>query len=115
MLTVGVRADRIVDLTDHVLDAEDLLRDLGGHQVAVVALGQREERVGLVDARLALYLEIRAVPEQRGALERRRKVLKGHALQVDDGHVVPTAIQQSCEERTNPATADNNDLQPTSS
>ena len=66
---VGLRAHGIVHLRDHLLHAKDLLGDLSAHEIAVVAFGQGEERVGPLNARLPQNLEIGPVAEDGLALE----------------------------------------------
>src|SRR5438477_9940498 len=73
-LPVGLRAYWIVDLGDDLLQAKDLASDLRCHEVSVVALGQSEERVGALDACLTEHVEVRAVSEDRFALEGGRQV-----------------------------------------
>src|SRR2546430_6102384 len=68
-LAVGLRADWIVHLGDHLLHAEDLLSDLRRHQIAIVAFGECKERVGPFDPRLPEDFEIRTVAEDRLARE----------------------------------------------
>ncbi len=47
---VRLAAERVVDLGDHARRAERVLGQLGGQSVAVVALGQRHDDVGLLGA-----------------------------------------------------------------
>src|SRR6267143_3928184 len=68
-LAVRLGAHWIGHFRDHLLDAKYLLGDLRRHEIAVVPLSEREERVGALDARLPQNLEIRAVPEDGLALE----------------------------------------------
>ena len=48
--------DGVVDAADRLAHAEQFLRDLRGHDIAIVALGHRDEDVGLADAGLLLDL-----------------------------------------------------------
>ena len=56
--------------------AERLDAQLGGHDVAVVALGQGEEQVGVLGAGAAQGVLVGAVAAERGAAERRRQAVE---------------------------------------
>jgi len=115
VLPIRVGADRIVDLRDDLLHPEDLLRDLRGHEIPVVALRQRDERIGLLDTGLAEDVEIGAVAEQRRSLEVLRQMREGGAFEIDHSDVVAAGVEQASEERSGPAAADDDDLHPISS
>ena len=57
-----LRPRRVEHADDDAVDLEAPLRDLGDHQVGVVAVGGRDERVGLLDARLHQRVDL-----ERGA------------------------------------------------
>ncbi len=78
---LGIRrgADRVVDLGHDVVDAERLGRDLGGHDVAVVAFGQGQEDVGALGARRAAARPRRCRrrgPRSPGSVDGRRSKLR---------------------------------------
>src|SRR6476660_2212053 len=52
LLAVPVRAPRVQDAHDHVVDAVAPARDLRHHEAGVVAVGADDEAVGLGDAGL---------------------------------------------------------------
>src|SRR5439155_24524260 len=101
----------VVHLGDHALHTEDLLRDLRGHEVAVVALGQSKDGVGLLDPGLSEHLEVGPVAEDRLALERRRQMLEPRSFgtgwayrrDVDDADVVSLGGKEARQARTHTA------------
>src|SRR5438876_1884425 len=117
-LAVGLRAHRLVDLGDYLLHAEDLLRDLSAHEVAVVTFGQREDRVGPFDAGLAQHLEIGPVTEDRFAFEGAGQVLEPRPLRarrtgrgnVHHAHAMALGVEESREEATHPTATDDYDV-----
>src|ERR1035437_7890765 len=74
---VGSGPDRVVDLGDDLWDAERLDRHLSGHDIAVVALSQREEDIGALSTGASQDLFVRAVAAHRGAFERLWKAIEG--------------------------------------
>ena len=68
-LGVGLGPQRVVDLGDDPADAERLGGELGGHDVAVVALGQGEEHVGALGAGPAQDVLVGAVAADGVAAE----------------------------------------------
>ena len=74
---VGLGPDRVVDLADDVLDAERLGRQLGGQDVAVVAVGERQEPVGAFGAGTTQDALVGAVAAQGLAREARGQAPEG--------------------------------------
>src|SRR5713226_4981358 len=60
-LAVNVLPDRIVDTRDHPRDVENLAGDLGGHDVPVVAVGERGKALRLLDAGSSKHVLVNAV------------------------------------------------------
>ena len=117
-LPVGLRAYWIVHLCDDLLQAKDLLSDLGRHEVSVITLGQGEECVGALDACLTEHVEVRAVSEDRFALEGGRQMLEPGALRarrtrrrdIDDADAMALGVEKTREESTHTTTPDNDDV-----
>src|SRR5204863_5840114 len=117
-LPVHLGTNGVVHLGDHALHTEDLLRDLRGHEVAVVALGQSEDGVGLLDPGLPEHLEVGPVAEDRLALERRRQVLeprsfgtgRAYRRDIDDADVVSLGVKETRQEPTHTAATDDDNV-----
>ena len=86
-LGVGLGPQRVVDLGDDPVDAERLGRELGGHDVAVVAFGQGQEDVGALGAGPPEDVLVRAVAADRLAAERGRQAVEGGGRDVEDEHL----------------------------
>src|SRR5690606_3591552 len=69
-------------------DAEQVLGHLRREQVAVVALGEREEGVGAADAGLLENLLVEPGADQLVAVEAGRQAAEGIGVRVDNGDVV---------------------------
>ena len=87
-LGVGLGPQRVVDLGDDPLDAELLGRELGGHDVPVVAFGQGQEDVGALGAGPLEDVLVGAVATDRRAAERGRQPIEGGGGTVDDEHLM---------------------------
>ena len=86
-LGIGLGPQRVVDLGDDPVDAELLGRELGGHDVPVVAFGQGQEDVGALGAGPLEDVLVGAVATDRRAAERRRQPIEGGGGTVDDEHL----------------------------
>ena len=93
-LGVGRRPDRVVDLGDDPGHLERLDRQLGGHDVAVVALGEGKEDVGTLYAGPTEDILVGTVAAHGLAAERRRQPLEGASLDVEDDHLVAALVPQ---------------------
>ena len=91
-------------------DAERLVGQLGGHHVAVVALGHRDEDVGALGAGPAEDVLVGAVAADGVAAERRRQAVERLGREVEDDHVVAGGIEVCGEDGADPAAADDDDL-----
>src|SRR5439155_2251562 len=117
-LPVGLRAYRVVHLGDDALHAEDLLGDLCRHQVPVVALGEGQGRIRPLHARLPEDIEIGPVAEDRLALDGWGQMRVPGPLgarwvmrrDVHDADAMPLGVEQTRQESTHAATADNDDV-----
>src|ERR1700687_3056004 len=115
MRAVQRRPDRIVDLRDDALHAEDLARDLRRHEVTVVAMRQRKDRIGLIDARGTQNLHVRAVAEQRRTAEALWQVYERTTVEIDDRDRVTSFVELAREEGADPPASDDDDVQRVSS
>jgi hypothetical protein len=109
-LRVRGGSDRIVDLRDHLADAELLHRDLRGHDVPVVALGEGQEDVRALSAGSSQDVLVGAVPADRLALEIVGQPVERLRHGVDDDHLVPGRIKGLGERGADTAAADDDDL-----
>src|SRR6185436_12552128 len=105
---VGIcrRPERVVDLGDHVLRAERLGRQLAGHDVPVVALGHRDEQVGIRRPGPPQRVFVGPVAAHGGAAEGARQAVEGGRGGVDDDHLVAGSVEAVGEDRADPATPD---------
>src|ERR1041385_1050134 len=115
-LAVDLGPDRVVDPSDDLVHVEDVLGDLRGHDVAVVALRHGDEAVRLLGAGAAQEVGLHAVADHEAAPEAvledapGREPAEGAGIAVDDGHLVPAAIELLGEARADSAAADDEDL-----
>src|SRR5581483_12182370 len=63
-LAVEVGPRRVEDADDDAPDVEALLGDLADEDVRVVAVGGRDDRVGVLDPRLAQHVDVDALPHE---------------------------------------------------
>src|SRR2546423_14944426 len=68
-LAIDLGPDRVVDPGDHLVHLEDVLRDLSGHDVAVVALRHGDEAVDVLRAGTSEQVGLGAVPDHEAAPE----------------------------------------------
>src|SRR5215467_397276 len=98
-LAVDVAADRVVDAADHLRHLEYVLRDLGGHDVAVVALSHGDEAVGVFRSSPSQQVGFGAVTDDEAATKAvvehspRREAAEGARVIVDDGDVVTVVVE----------------------
>ena len=109
---IGVRLgpDRVVDLGDDALDPERLGRQLGGHHVAVVTLGQGQEDVRAFGTRPAQGVLVRPVAADGIALERGRQSVEGLGGDVDDRDPMAAGIEVGGDGRADPPAPDDDDV-----
>ena len=116
-LLVGLGAFGIVDASHDPRHFEDVLGNLGRHDVAVVAFSDRHEAVGVFDTRPSEHVGIGAVTDDLVAFEvvgedspgSRARELVG--VSVDDHHVVAGLVHVGCQLRAHPTAADYEELQ----
>ena len=105
-LGVSLGADRVVDLRDRSPRTEDLDRELGGHHIAIVALGQREEQVAILGAGAAQHGFVGAVAADGIAVEVPRQTVERGRREIDDGDVVAARVERCREQRPDAPAAD---------
>src|SRR5438067_10490410 len=116
-LLVGLGTLGIVDTGHHVRDLEDVLGDLGGHDVAVVALCDGDETVGLLDAGPAEDVDVGAVADDLVAAEvpgedsPGRGARKGVRVAIHDDDLVAGAIHVGRDLRADTTTPDDQEPQ----
>ena len=103
---VGLGPDRIVDLGERLLRPEDLDAQLGGHHVAVVALGQGQEQVGILGAGAAQHVLVGAVAPERRAAKPGREAVEGGGREVHDQDLPAGAVQLVGDAGADPAAPD---------
>ena len=103
---VRVAAQRVVDLGDHARHVEPVLGELRGQGIAVVALRQRHDDVGLLGAGRAHRVLIGAVAADRLAAERRRQAAEGARGHVDDDDRLPALVELGGDPRSDATAAD---------
>ena len=116
-LLVCLGALWVIDAGHHARHLEDVLGDLRRHDVAIVAFGDSDESVGVLDTGAAEDLGVGAVADDLVALEvvgqdaalGRAGELVGVA--VDDGDVVAVAVHLSGDPGADASAADDHDLQ----
>ena len=114
-LRVRLGPHRVVDLGDDLRDAERLGRELGRHDVAVVALGHGQEDVGALGAGAAQDVLVGAVAADRPAAERRRQAVERVGPGVDDDDLVTGPVVGVGDGRADAAAAHDDDLHDASS
>src|SRR6267143_2629230 len=102
-LAVDVLSDRIVDARDHPRDVEDLAGDLGGHDVPVVAVGERGKALRLLDARLAKHVLINTIAQHHLTREVRPQTVERAPVDVDDGDLLAVGDQHLSHHGSHPA------------
>src|SRR5690348_6310048 len=117
-LLVRLGALGVVDAGDDVRDLEDVLGDLRGHDVAVVAFGHGDEAVGLLDAGAPEDVDVGAVAHDLVAPEVPRQDAAGRGarkcvgIAVDDHDLMAGAVHVGRDLRTNTPTPDDQQPQP---
>src|SRR5260370_29489994 len=116
-LLVSVGPVWVVDAAHDARDLEDVLGDLGGHDVAVVAFGDCYEAVSILNSSTTQDVGVGAVPDDLVALEvvgedaahRRARELVGVA--VDDDDIVARPVHVGRDLGSDTAAANDEDLQ----
>ena len=103
---VGVAAQRVVDLGDHAGHVEPMLGELRGQRIAVVALRQGHDDVGLLGAGRAHDVLVGAVAADRLATERRRQAAEGARGHVDDDDRLTALVELGGDPRSDAAASD---------
>ncbi len=101
--------ERVVDLGDDPRNAEHVLGQLGGHDVAVVALGQGHDDLGHLGLGAAQDVLVAPVAPDRDPAVAARQLLEGAGIDVDHGHVVAAFVQPDGGLGPHPSTADDDD------
>src|SRR2546428_4441232 len=109
-LAVDVLADGVVDPGDDAWDLEDLPSDLGGHDVAIVAIGQGGEAVGRLDPGLAQHILVDPVAEDHLAGEIGTQPIEGAPIVVDHRNLVAGLGKGEGGHRANAAATDDHEL-----
>src|SRR5215217_4466987 len=109
---VGVFPNGVVDAADHLGHVEDVARHLGGHDVAVVAVRDRDECGRLFDPGAAEDVLVDAGADDGVATKVGWQATKGERVGVDDGHVVAVVIEDRGDARADAATPHNDDFHP---
>src|SRR5438105_5574281 len=107
---VDLITDGVVDAADDLRHVEDVLRHLCRHDVAIVAVGQGAEGIGLLDPGALEHVLVDAVAQQgiaRKVVTQPRKC--GSAL-IDDRHLVALVDQLEGQPGADPAAAHDDDL-----
>src|SRR2546428_7171971 len=115
-LFVSLGALGVVDAADDAGNLEDVLGDLRGHDVAVVAFGHRHEAVRVLHAGPAQHLRVGAIADDLVAFE-----IVGQdpplgcpgelvRVAVDDGHVVSAAVHFGRDLGSDATAANDHDL-----
>lgn len=105
-LRIGLRAHRVVDLGDDRPNLEHLGRELGRHDVSVVAFGHRQEDVRARGTRPPQDRLIGSVAADRRAPKAGWQAVERDRRYVDDRHVVAGRVQDRGQERADPAATD---------
>src|SRR5216683_7026705 len=116
-LLVSVGPVWVVDAAHDARDLEDVLGDLGGHDVAVVAFGNGYEAVSILNSSTTQDVGVGAVPDDlvapevvgEDAADRGSRELVGVA--VDDDHVVARLVHVRRDLGSDAAAANDEDLQ----
>ena len=103
---VRARPDRVVDLGHDHGHRERLGGQLGRQDVAVVALGQREEPVRAFDADAPEDVLVGAIGADRVPAEALGELVERVGLEVDDGDLVTRLVEPTRQASADPATAD---------
>ncbi|MNF72204.1 hypothetical protein D3C84_541750 [compost metagenome] len=86
--------------------------DLAGDHVGFVAVGHRDQHVGVIGARLTEHGRQRAAPLHRPNVEAITEVAQAFAVGVDHGDVIRFAGQVFCQRTANLTCAEDDDLHP---
>src|SRR5207302_4311850 len=105
-LRIDILAHRVVNPGDHPRDLEDLPGDLSGHDIAVVAVGQRGKAVRCLDAGLAKHVLLDPIAEHHLTVEVGPQPVEGAAVDIDHGHLVARLRQGDGSHGAYPAAAD---------
>src|SRR5919198_53858 len=109
-LLVEVGARRVEHADDHALDVEALLRHLADDEVRVVAVRRHDDRVRLLDPRLAQDVDVHAVADDEAAVpvapEPRQRLL----LLVDRDDIPAFAVELQRDRRADAAASDDQDF-----
>ena len=103
---IRLAAERVVDLGDDARHAESVLRQLRGEGVAVVALGERHDQVGLLGAGGAHDVLVRAAAADGLAAEALGQAREGARVDVDDDDLLTALVELRRDPRSDAAAAD---------
>ena len=107
---VHLLAQRVEDAGGDDLDAEDVLGDLRGHDVAVVAARRADEGVGVADVDLLEHVDVDAVADVGRAAEVVGQEAERGGVDVEDEDVVAFAAQLGRQCGADAAAAHDHDL-----
>ena len=116
-LLIRVGPLRIVNAGDDVWDLEDVLGDLRGHDVPVVAFRHGDKTVSVLGAGAAQDVYVCAVADHLVAFELSRQnascrgARKGVRIAIDDDDFMTRTIHVGCDLRADTTTPDDEELQ----
>ncbi len=99
-LAVHLAARRIVDARDDSFDLEHALRDQGGHDIAVVAVGYGDKAIGRRGAGALEHVVVDPGSDDLVTFELWSKPLECGGVFVDDDDFVPVGVEEFCERRS---------------
>src|SRR5581483_875892 len=109
---VEIGARRVEHAGDDALDVEALLGHLRDDDVRVVAVGGGDDRVRVLDPRLAEQVDVHAVADDEGAWPVLAEAREGVLVLVDDGHIPALALELEGDGRADTAAADDQGVHP---
>lgn len=87
-LLIGGGAGRIVDSAEYGTDAENVLGDLCGHDIPIVAVGNGDENIGFLNARALENVHVGSLTDERRSFESFAESSERVRSSVDNGDVV---------------------------
>ena len=100
----------VVDAGHDPFDPEGLAGDAGDEDVGVVAVGDRRQRVGPLDAALDEAVAVEADAHDGLAVEAGRQPTEGLLVAIDDGHGVVVIPEHARQPGPDPTTSDDDDM-----
>src|SRR4030042_870194 len=104
-MAIEFLAQGVVDAADHSRHMENMLGNLGSHNITVIALGQGNQNLGVLYPGSLKHLLVKPVTHQGGALKGGRESAKAIGIYVQDGDRMPISIEQARQLGANSSTA----------